>query len=127
MIRFFSFFFLMIRRPPRSTLFPYTSSSDLMKSKSFVLAMLLNAISPEVAAAVTNVFVMPHSHDDVGWLKTVNQYFDGARRDIQWTYVDVELSTVIDSLLANPARRFSEVEMKFFTMCWEKQNDEKKD
>src|SRR2546423_14778689 len=23
------FFFLMIRRPPRSTLFPYTSSSDL--------------------------------------------------------------------------------------------------
>src|SRR3989442_7460301 len=25
MIRFFSFFFLMIRRPPRSTLFPYTT------------------------------------------------------------------------------------------------------
>src|SRR5204863_8994768 len=25
----FLFFFLMIRRPPRSTLFPYTSSSDL--------------------------------------------------------------------------------------------------
>src|SRR5436190_11135204 len=24
-----AFFFLMIRRPPRSTLFPYTSSSDL--------------------------------------------------------------------------------------------------
>src|SRR5258708_14852083 len=26
----FFFFFLMIRRPPRSTLFPYTRSSDLM-------------------------------------------------------------------------------------------------
>ena len=26
---FFVFFFLMIRRPPRSTLFPYTRSSDL--------------------------------------------------------------------------------------------------
>src|SRR5258708_24515545 len=26
---FFFFFFLMIRRPPRSTLFPYTRSSDL--------------------------------------------------------------------------------------------------
>ena len=25
------FFFLMIRRPPRSTLFPYTTSSDLIK------------------------------------------------------------------------------------------------
>ena len=29
----FIFFFLMIRRPPRSTLFPYTSSSDLMAEK----------------------------------------------------------------------------------------------
>src|SRR5256885_9897371 len=26
-----SFFFLMIRRPPRSTLFPYTRSSDLLR------------------------------------------------------------------------------------------------
>src|SRR3712207_7878099 len=25
------FFFLMIRRPPRSTLFPYTTSSDLLR------------------------------------------------------------------------------------------------
>src|SRR6201989_1782230 len=29
----FLFFFLMIRRPPRSTLFPYTTSSDLVYSK----------------------------------------------------------------------------------------------
>lgn len=28
------------------------------------------------------VHVAPHSHDDVGWLKTVDEYFDGARRDI---------------------------------------------
>src|SRR5437879_12770258 len=28
---FFSFFFLMIRRPPRSTLFPYRRSSDLFE------------------------------------------------------------------------------------------------
>src|SRR5687768_17993527 len=29
MYLFYIFFFLMIRRPPRSTLFPYTRSSDL--------------------------------------------------------------------------------------------------
>src|SRR5437868_9770789 len=28
-----SFFFFMIRRPPRSTLFPYTSSSDLLDGR----------------------------------------------------------------------------------------------
>src|SRR5260370_26226800 len=32
-LRYFSFFFLMIRRPPRSTLFPYTT---LFRSQSLV-------------------------------------------------------------------------------------------
>src|SRR5690348_18478067 len=30
---FLLFFFLMIRRPPRSTLFPYTTSSDLVRER----------------------------------------------------------------------------------------------
>src|SRR5688572_31819688 len=43
---YFFFFFLMIPRPPRSTLFPYTSSSDLWKDpwkrqKIETLALLL--------------------------------------------------------------------------------------
>ena len=72
------------------------------------------------------VHVVPHSHDDVGWLKTVDEYFDGSRKDIQWTNVRVELSTIIDSLIDDPKKRFSEVEMKFFSMWWEEQSIEKK-
>jgi hypothetical protein len=30
-----------------------------------------------------NVHLICHSHDDVGWLKTVDEYFYGARNDIQ--------------------------------------------
>lgn len=74
-----------------------------------------------------NVHVVPHSHDDVGWLKTVDQYFDGSARNIQWTNVEVELTNIMWSLIDNPDRKFSEVEMKFFRMWWDNQNDTMKD
>ena len=74
-----------------------------------------------------NVHVVPHSHDDVGWLKNLDQYFDGSRKDIQDTNVKMELTTIMYALEENPDRKFSEVEMKFFRMWWDLQTDEKKE
>ena len=71
--------------------------------------------------------VCPHSHDDVGWIKTVDEYFYGARNDIQRTNIQVELTSVVTALLANPERKFMEVEMKFFQMWWKLQTDDMKD
>jgi hypothetical protein len=69
------------------------------------------------------IHVVPHSHDDIGWQKTIDEYFDGSRKDIRFTNVRQELTTVINALWDNPKRKFSEVEMKFFTMWYELQNE----
>lgn len=48
-----------------------------------LLAFLAAAISTVSAAGKLNVHVTCHTHDDVGWLKTVDQYLYGANNSIQ--------------------------------------------
>ena len=61
----------------------------------------------------------PHSHDDVGWIKTFDAYFDGSDSLLAYTNVNAELTTVVNALAANPDRKFSEVEMAFFKRWYE--------
>lgn len=70
------------------------------------------------------VHLVPHSHDDVGWLKTVDGYFSGARRDIQDANVEMTLDTVVQELLKDTNKRYTQVEMKFFQMWWFEQTEE---
>jgi hypothetical protein len=72
------------------------------------------------------VHLIPHSHDDVGWLKTVDEYYSGTDYDIQRANVEMIITNVINELLKDPKKRFSQVEMKFFTMWWKYQTQDMK-
>jgi hypothetical protein len=45
------------------------------------------------------VHVVPHSHDDVGWLKTVDEYFSGTKYDIQRANVELIIDNVMRELI----------------------------
>jgi len=70
------------------------------------------------------IHIVPHSHDDAGWLKTVDQYYYGLRQDIQPAGVQYTLDTIITSLAANPNRRFTFAEMAFFERWWNQQDED---
>lgn len=74
-----------------------------------------------------NIHFVPHSHDDVGWLKTVDQYHFGSRNNIQLAGVSYTITSTIQSLLADPARKFIQVESAFFSRWWSGQNDDLKE
>ncbi|CAF4113027.1 unnamed protein product [Adineta steineri] len=71
-----------------------------------------------------NVHIVAHSHNDVGWLKTIDQYYYGSRNDIQHAGVQYILDSVILALDENPDRRFMYVEIGFFWRWWNQQTDD---
>lgn len=70
-----------------------------------------------------NVHLVPHTHDDVGWLKTVDQYYVGSNNSIQGACVQNVLDSLVPALLADKNRKFVYVEMAFFERWWRDQSD----
>uniref|UniRef100_A0A452XFA9 Glycoside hydrolase family 38 N-terminal domain-containing protein n=1 Tax=Aegilops tauschii subsp. strangulata TaxID=200361 RepID=A0A452XFA9_AEGTS len=62
--------------------------------------------SAGTVAGLLNVHLVPHSHDDVGWLKTVDQYYVGSNNSIQGACVMNTLDSVVDALARDPGRKF---------------------
>uniref|UniRef100_A0A7E4VA72 Alpha-mannosidase n=1 Tax=Panagrellus redivivus TaxID=6233 RepID=A0A7E4VA72_PANRE len=62
-----------------------------------------------------NLHLLAHSHDDVGWLKTADDYFTGynanqVNHGVQYIY-----DSVLNALKRNKNRKFSVAEIGFFT------------
>ncbi|XP_076458768.1 lysosomal alpha-mannosidase-like [Babylonia areolata] len=62
-----------------------------------------------------NVHIVPHTHDDVGWLVTVDQYY--------YERVQYILDSVIPELIKDPSKRFIYVEIAFFDRWFREQTD----
>ncbi|KAJ0047951.1 hypothetical protein Pint_16953 [Pistacia integerrima] len=76
-----------------------------------------------IVTGMINVHLVPHSHDDVGWLKTVDQYYVGANNSIRGACVQNVLDSVISSLFEDKNRKFIYVEMAFFQRWWRQQSE----
>ena len=72
------------------------------------------------------IHLVPHTHNDVGWLKTVDEYFYGGNKTIQDAAVQYILDTVVTELQKNPNRTFIYVEIAFFKRWWDEQTEETK-
>ena len=72
------------------------------------------------------VHLVPHTHDDVGWLKTVDQYFIGSNRSLQQASVNNLITATLAALKRNPERKFIYVEQAFFQRWWRQQSNETK-
>uniref|UniRef100_A0A5B7A9H0 Alpha-mannosidase n=1 Tax=Davidia involucrata TaxID=16924 RepID=A0A5B7A9H0_DAVIN len=70
-----------------------------------------------------NVHLVPHTHDDVGWLKTVDQYYVGSNNTIQGACVQNVLDSLVPALLADKNRKFIYVEQAFFQRWWRDQSE----
>ncbi|WCJ28983.1 Alpha-mannosidase [Euphorbia peplus] len=81
----------------------------------------------EIVPGKINVHLVAHSHDDVGWLKTVDQYYVGSNNSIQNACVENVLDSVVEALRRDPNRKFIFAEMAFFQRWWLEQSDEIQD
>ncbi|XP_013402708.1 lysosomal alpha-mannosidase [Lingula anatina] len=110
--------------------------SALPADASFYKQQMLNGFHPQQKTdtcgykscnlgkdGMINVHLVPHTHDDVGWLKTVDQYFYGANNTIQHAGVQYILDSVVEALGKDPNKRFIYVEIAFFYRWWNEQDD----
>ncbi|CAD6212293.1 unnamed protein product [Miscanthus lutarioriparius] len=97
------------------------STTTVMKASAFEVGCN-NGSTPGGGGTVVgnklNVHLVPHSHDDVGWLKTIDQYYVGSNNSIQGACVMNTLDSVVDALAKDPARKFIIVEQAFFQRWW---------
>lgn len=81
---------------------------------------------PATKPGMLNVHLLAHTHMDLGWLKTVDQYFYGTKNEFANVGVRYIFDSVLDELEKDARRRFIFVETGFFNLWWKNVNETKK-
>ena len=63
-----------------------------------------------------NIIIVPHSHNDPGWIMTFEEYFEKRTRSI--------IDTVVNSLSEKPTRRFIWAEISYLSLWWSQASQE---
>ena len=107
----------MWRGPP---VMSFLVHSFVVLSLSLLLPLLalfpLSSFPPSLFTSALTVHLVPHTHDDVGWLNTVDQYYTSQVQHI--------ITSTVQALRRNPERRFTYVEQAYFQRWWAQQNED---
>ncbi len=82
-----------------------------------------SASSSSSASQVITVHLVPHSHEDAGYEKTIDEYFYGTNQSIRASGVQYRMDTIVPTLEVDTGRRFIQVEIAFFHPWWLEQDD----
>lgn len=86
-------------------------------------------LSPDTNQQILNVYAIPHSHCDLGWLQTIDTYFYGNGKFLDGDAGGVQfiIGEVLGAVAADPTKRFVWVEMGYFNSWWRDKSDAVKD
>jgi len=85
--------------------------SDEDNQKSALRGPKKSGSLSDAANEELNIFLLPHSHDDPGWVRTSDQYFDFFVNDIY--------TTAVAALAEDSRRKFQAVEMIYFSKWYD--------
>jgi len=94
-----------------------------------VLSVIGLALSTAAKASddKLQVHLIMHSHDDPGWLKTVDQYYTGANSSVYLASVQYIFDSVVTELNKDSERHFTFCEMSFMSRWYYEQSPKMKE
>uniref|UniRef100_A0AC34RGC3 Glycoside hydrolase family 38 N-terminal domain-containing protein n=1 Tax=Panagrolaimus sp. JU765 TaxID=591449 RepID=A0AC34RGC3_9BILA len=80
----------------------------------YIIDSVLNALKRNPSRKFVYAEIA-HTHDDMGWLKTADDYFNGFNNDQVKVGVQYIIDSVLNALKRNPLRKFVYAEVGFLT------------